>query len=269
MLSNELESQGNWLFKHRGVLPILILVPALVVFYLQVKNHGDAYLGLPSYYPWLCLAVGLLGLVIRAYTVGHAASGTSGRNTHGQVADDLNTTGIYSQLRHPLYLGNFFMWLGPAMLTFHFWFIAFFVVAYMFYYERIMYAEEQFLHKKYGEKYKSWAERVPCILPKMSGFVAPMYPTNWKKILRQEKTGFMLLFLVFAVFYFVGSYATGSALDVNNIWFYLLAASVVTYILIKLRYQHRRWTRQLNFRFLYFNRESPALACWSRLFLYS
>ena len=32
---------------------------------------------------------------------------TSGRNTHDQVADSLNTSGIYSIVRHPLYVGNF------------------------------------------------------------------------------------------------------------------------------------------------------------------
>ncbi|MGB8874133.1 MAG: hypothetical protein WCC75_12145, partial [Desulfobaccales bacterium] len=38
--------------------------------------------------------------------------GTSGRNTQGQVAETLNTTGIYSLVRNPLYLGNFLIWLG-------------------------------------------------------------------------------------------------------------------------------------------------------------
>jgi len=83
-----------------------------------------------------------LGLFIRAYAVGHTPANTSGRNTKEQLADELNTTGIYSMVRHPLYLGNFFMWLGAAVLTKNGWFIVAFILLYWIYYERIMFAEE-------------------------------------------------------------------------------------------------------------------------------
>ena len=56
------------------------------------------------------LAVSLLGEAIRIITVGHAPRNTSGRNTtEGQVADVINTSGIYSIIRHPLYVGNFLL----------------------------------------------------------------------------------------------------------------------------------------------------------------
>ncbi|NLL27934.1 MAG: DUF1295 domain-containing protein [Bacteroidales bacterium] len=38
--------------------------------------------------------------------------GISGKNTEKQIADFLNTKGMYSIVRHPLYLGDFLMWLG-------------------------------------------------------------------------------------------------------------------------------------------------------------
>ncbi|MBW6498500.1 MAG: DUF1295 domain-containing protein [Bacteroidales bacterium] len=75
----------------------------------------------------ICLFFCLLGFGIRIYIVGHTPKNTSGRNTSGQLADELNTTGVYSVVRHPLYLGNFFMWLGMAVITlkFDFWLVAF------------------------------------------------------------------------------------------------------------------------------------------------
>ena len=36
---------------------------------------------------------------------------TSGKNTAKQIAESLNTSGIYSVLRNPLYLANFLNWL--------------------------------------------------------------------------------------------------------------------------------------------------------------
>ncbi|WP_317038972.1 hypothetical protein ACF3NR_05840 [Vaginella massiliensis] len=52
---------------------------------------------------------------------------------------------MYSMVRQPLYLSNFLMWIAPAMLTGNFWFIVAFCLFYWVYYERFMYAEEQFL----------------------------------------------------------------------------------------------------------------------------
>jgi protein-S-isoprenylcysteine O-methyltransferase Ste14 len=190
-LQEEFESQGNYLFKHRGTFPILILVAGFLVFLLPIYYTNqywwkDTFQG--KVYAYICLLIALAGLVIRCYTVGHTPANTSGRNTEGQLADKLNTSGIYSTVRHPLYLGNFFMWLGPAMLTANLWFIIAFIFIYWVYYERIMFAEEQFLRKKFGEVYIRWASRTPPFIPSLKNFVKPNLPFSWKKVLKKERT---------------------------------------------------------------------------------
>ena len=117
-LQEELKTQGDFLFKNRSYLPLIILVIGLSVFihteYYEIEGPET---WLSENFEFICLGISLLGLYIRIVTVGHTPKGTSGRNTKaGQVADELNTTGIYSVVRHPLYVGNFFMWLGVAML---------------------------------------------------------------------------------------------------------------------------------------------------------
>src|SRR5690242_16211615 len=165
-LQEELEKQGQWLFKHRGKIPLVILLIGTIL-YLRTEAYPETFVlentPYEPYYESLCLLVSLFGLVIRIYTVGHTPKNTSGRNTdEGQVAEVLNTTGSYSMVRHPLYLGNFFMWLGPAMLTGQFWFIIAFCFFYWIYYERIMFAEEQFLRNKFQGQFTEWAQRVPA-----------------------------------------------------------------------------------------------------------
>jgi hypothetical protein len=76
-----------------------------------------------DYYTFGCVFISLIGLAVRIYTIDYTPDNTSGRNTSEQVADTLNRTGIYSIIRHPLYVGIFLMWLGIAFVVQNFWFI--------------------------------------------------------------------------------------------------------------------------------------------------
>jgi len=200
-LQEELEKQGNYLFKYRGILPLIFLVAGLGAFVQMVMTEsGFADPEMVKMYWFICLFVCFIGLGIRVYTVGHTPKNTSGRNTETQLADELNTTGIYSTVRHPLYLGNFFMWLGVAMLTQNVWFILLFIFLYWVYYERIMFAEEQFLRGKFGTIYTDWAKKTPAFLPSFKNRISPKMPFSWKKVLKKEKNGFFAIFIVFFLF---------------------------------------------------------------------
>lgn len=233
-LQEEFEQQGNWLFKHRSYLPLFVLLIGLALFIKKEINPEDFILTGTTYefyYEMLALAISIVGFWVRAYTVGHTPKNTSGRNTtEGQVADTLNTTGIYSIVRHPLYLGNFLMWFGPAMLTGHFWFIVSFCLYYWVYYERIMFAEEQFLRKKFGKVYLEWAEKVPAFIPRFKSFKKSNLPFNWKKVLRKEKNGLLALFLIFTAFDIAGEVVKN---ETNYNYFLIVMALVcILYYLV-------------------------------------
>ncbi|UKI18106.1 MAG: isoprenylcysteine carboxylmethyltransferase family protein [Bacteroidales bacterium] len=139
-------------------------------------RHQRRLVAATHHYEILCFVVSLLGLAVRAFTVGYTPANTSGRNVAEQVADQLNTTGLYSVVRNPLYVGNFLMWLGIAMLTMNLWFIISFILLFWVYYERIIFAEEQFLTNKFGSVYTDWADKTPCFIPRLKGYVAPKLP---------------------------------------------------------------------------------------------
>jgi protein-S-isoprenylcysteine O-methyltransferase Ste14 len=229
-LQEELEKQGQWLFRYRSVLPLILLLVGAAL-YLRTELYPDTFFleGTPfeRYYEMFCLAVSLLGLGIRIYTVGYTPKNTSGRNVRCQLAETLNITGIYSIVRHPLYLGNFFMWTGLAMLTGNLWFIVAFCLFYWLYYERIMFAEEQFLRRKFGRAYTDWAAGVPAFIPRFSKFRKPELPFSWKKVLKKEKNGLAALFLVFACFNIAGNLVEGKS--AYN--YFLLTACVASLLL--------------------------------------
>lgn len=232
-LKEEFEQQGNWLFRYRSFLPIAIVLIGLAVFIETIlRKISMSYCDV--YFEFICLMISMLGLGIRIYTVGYTPKNTSGRNTkEGQVADTLNTTGIYSIVRHPLYLGNFFMWLGPAVFTQNIWFVAAFILFYWLYYERIMYAEEQFLERKFGSQYTSWAKEVPPFIPDFKKFKKADLTFSLKKILKKEKNGLLAIFLIFTVFDNIGEYIGGHS-DYNYIYLVGFILTLLLYVVLKI-----------------------------------
>jgi len=207
VLKDQMEKQGGWLFKFRGVLPLVILCFAFYE-YLQTEIHPELYPLEGStyeiFYEMFCFAISLLGLFIRVFTVGYTPGNTSGRNVKEQVADKLNTTGIYSIVRNPLYLGNFLMWFGIGLLSMNLWFMVAFVFLYWVYYERIIYTEEQFLTRKFDKEYTDWASRTPCFFPRFKDYVKPDLKFSWKKVIKKEKNGLLAFLLIFSIMDIVG-----------------------------------------------------------------
>jgi len=239
-LQEELEEQGKWLFKYRGTIPLIILVIGIVM-YVRTELHPETFFleetPYEIYYEMFCLFLSLVGLGIRVYTVGHTPKNTSGRNTQEQIADTLNTSGIYSVVRHPLYLGNFFMWLGPTMMTGNLWFIIAFCFFYWIYYERIMFAEEQFLRSKFGNVYLDWAKNVPAFIPNLKNFKPTNLPFSYKKVLKKEKNGLVAVFLIFCAFDVLGELIEGE----THYNYFLFAGCILTLVMyIVLTYLKKR-----------------------------
>ncbi|MFN5416378.1 MAG: methyltransferase family protein [Flavobacteriia bacterium] len=188
-LIHSLEKNGNFLFRYRGQFPILLFLLAVPVIYFtdyKLLNQNET---LNYIYLGLSIFISFLGQYIRAVAIGTSQKATSGRNKYEQIAEALNTKGIYSTLRHPLYLGNYFMWLGIIMFTFNIWFIVSFTLLFWVYYERIMFAEERFLERKFGQMYIDWSLKVPAFIPSFKNYEKTEIPFSFKTILRREYSG--------------------------------------------------------------------------------
>jgi protein-S-isoprenylcysteine O-methyltransferase Ste14 len=155
-----------------------------------------------------CILFSFSGQVIRAIAIGTSSKHTSGRNTKEQVADALNTKGIYSTVRHPLYLGNYFMWIGIVMFTCNIWFVLVVSLLFWLFYERIMFAEERFLERKFGQDYVDWSMKVPPFWPSMKNHIKTEIPFSMKTILRREYSGITATIIGFVFVAFLRNWFT-------------------------------------------------------------
>ena len=122
--------------------------------------------------PWLNLLgflIALAGAATRFVAVGYAKPFTSGRENFLK-AENLNTGGLYSIVRNPLYVGNFLVYNGvliayasPAALAL---FNAFFIANYYF----IILSEENYL----GKAIRRSLQRVPPRRPQGAPEILPL-----------------------------------------------------------------------------------------------
>jgi protein-S-isoprenylcysteine O-methyltransferase Ste14 len=237
-LVHEFENSGNWLFKRRSWLPLFIIAAGIVILYLG--NRQAILFDLRD--ELIFLGVSLFGEVIRIMTVGFASKNTSGRNTvNGQIADELNVTGIYSILRHPLYLGNFFMWLGPVLFLRSIGFTIVFGLIYWLYYERIMFAEEQYLRRKFGDIYDKWSETVSSFIPFSFNYIAPKLPFSVKKVLKGEYNSFVNIFVIFTLLDLFRNYFLSERIYLTDMWTYLFAGAAVIWLAVRTIHKHTQW----------------------------
>lgn len=200
LLGDHMQRTGQNLFRWRSYV-LLAFVPfiALTLFNGEAieLRFGD---GFGDLYESLCIALVVLGETIRILTVGFVPAGTSGRNTKAQIAESLNTTGAYSLVRNPLYLGNCMMYVGVVAYTQNLTLTLIFALVLMLYYERIIAAEEGFLSRKYGAAYRDWAARVPAFIPRLGGWQRPALPFCLRTVIKREHAsifgGFLALWLV-------------------------------------------------------------------------
>jgi len=196
-LIHRLESQGAFLFRWRSFLPLLLIPVAVPAIFEAARIELMIGEGLDDTLNLVCLAISLVGLLLRAVTVGFVPSGTSGRNTSEQRANVLNVTGLYSIVRNPLYLGNFIVAFGIVLSLKTWWFVALFGMAYWLYIERIIAVEEAYLSAKFGGQYDEWASTTPCFFPRFSLWRAPAESFSLRTVLRREYNGVLVVVLAY------------------------------------------------------------------------
>jgi len=231
LLIEEFEKSGRGLFRWRSYLPLGLI--AVIAAALRQFGYPNGSHVLDMWWELICLAVSLTGLAVRILTVGYASRGTSGRNTWRQVAEDLNRTGMYSLVRHPLYLGNFLMALGVFMFLRVWWLPIIYALAFALYYERIMFAEEAFLRQKFGQAYMEWADRIPAFILRRLRWEKPVHRCSWKTILKRESPSLSALCCTMLALEMLGDFRQTGRLVLDPVWLTMAASTLLLFLVIR------------------------------------
>lgn len=231
-LIHSFERSGNYLFRNRSYIPAVLFVLAVPVIWFTRADFKNEYAA--DIITWAAIIISFAGFVVRAITIGTTPAGTSGRNTkEGQVAEELNTGGIYSVIRHPLYLGNYLMWIGIVIFTFNFWFALAVSLAYWLYYERIMFAEERFLEKKFGKAYMDWSLTAPAFIPSFKNYKKSKLYFSMKSVLRREYSGVLATVFGFAFIDNLRYYFNASQFELNRTSNIVLAITILIVLILR------------------------------------
>jgi protein-S-isoprenylcysteine O-methyltransferase Ste14 len=217
---------GNFLFKHRSFTPLPIIVLVFVLFKPLDLGGANWMINLGG------LLLSIIGELIRVMSVGFAYEGTSGRESYLR-AENLNTTGIYSIVRNPLYIGNFFMFAGIVVVFANLYaflvFALFLIVQYYF----VILAEEDYLKQQYKEQYAEYCQRVRRVIPTFNAYITNRNPFNLKKVIFKENDSVFNMLVMFLLVLLYKEHFFKSS--ISNSLYYIVPGVIliIIYIIVK------------------------------------
>jgi protein-S-isoprenylcysteine O-methyltransferase Ste14 len=221
---------GSFVFRWRSYLPLL---PVLGLGLGLAAGRGPAPGKVRGWIAGGLLVAGA-GLLLRLYAVGHAPPGTSGRHRR-QYAERLNTFGVYSIVRHPLYLGNVLVWAGASLTSG--WLAGSIVSALLAVaaFAVIARHEDGYLEARFGEPFREWAAVTPAFVPRLRLWRTARTPFGWRRAVASEYSTLHSIALLALLFAAVRGRERGVA-PVGAWWILLAANSALSLTL-------RRWQR--------------------------
>jgi protein-S-isoprenylcysteine O-methyltransferase Ste14 len=170
---------GNFLFRNRnGIFPLfylMLFVPSWEVF----PNPVTAMI--------IGFSVTIAGQWVRIITIGlvYIIRGGKDRRVY---AEDLVVTGIFAHCRNPLYVGNILILVGLGIASNSLLFMAVFTPLFLFFWQAIVIAEENYLRNKFGEQYNAYCKKVDRWLIHFKGLGTTLNSMRfkWKRVIIRE-----------------------------------------------------------------------------------
>lgn len=228
---------GNFLFKTRNYLfPIFYLV-LFLPFTRISKNYTKVF--------FIGLTIAILGQLVRMLTIGLVYIVRGGRNRR-IYAEGLVTDGLFSHSRNPMYVGNILLIIGMSILSNSLFAVLFMIPLFIFIYQAIVRAEENYLSNSYGTGFDIYCSQVNRWFPKLKGISATFKSNdfNLKKVVFKEYNTSYLWMLGAVLLLAYNTHWLKTELKMENEGIYFLAAiGILTTLYFTIRFFKKRERR--------------------------
>ena len=226
---------GNFFFKYRNWIFILfyaaLFLPSPELF-SEEKLGNDYY-----YWPIITgLIVTVSGQLVRGATIGLAYIIRGGKEGK-PYAEGLVTDGIFKHCRNPLYVGNILMLLGVGILSNSLIYVVIIMPVFLFIYQAIVLAEENFLRGKFGAGFDAYCNKVNRWWPNLPGIKTTFSEMhfNWKRwILKEYNTKYIWLSGITLILLLKYPQITDDDADLRNrLLIIILPLLLMAYLLVR------------------------------------
>ncbi|WPP51849.1 methyltransferase family protein [Catalinimonas niigatensis] len=229
---------GNFFFHYRNFM--------FPVFYLAL------YLPSPPIFEQYVTAIilggiiALMGQIIRWTTIGLVYIIRGGKNRQ-VYAEKLVTDGIFAHCRNPMYVGNVLMLIGTGVLANSLYFLLIGGPFFIFVYQAIITAEENFLHNKFGAAFEVYKASTGRWIPKFKGLGTTLISMTfqWKRVILKEYNTSYVWMLGCTLLIMKQVHEHESTFEFNSalpILIGVLAIITLTYAIIKYMKKTKRFT---------------------------
>ncbi len=237
-----MERIGNLFFKTRNFLfPVFY-----AILFLPFPRISENYLAMFI----IGLVITTLGQLVRMITIGLVYIVRGGKNRR-IYADGLVTDGIFSHSRNPMYIGNVLMIAGMSILSNSIFALVIMVPLFVFIYQAIIIAEENYLRTKFGRGYDEYCKKVNRWWPNLKGIVKTCKDNGFdvqKVLMNEYNTTFLWTFgsiLLFAYNYYWNRF---SEISIEDSTYFLVIAAILIIVYFALRWYKKRMTQSLKLR---------------------
>ncbi len=233
---------GNFFFRYRNYLFIFLY---LALFIPSPPIFSAAHFG-PGYYLYplvIGLSITVVGQLIRGLTISLAYIVRGGKDKK-VYAEQLVTTGVFAHCRNPLYVGNILMLAGVGILANSALYLLLFIPLFLFIYQAIVLAEENFLRGKFGVQFDAYAMHVHRWLINPVGLWTTLSGMRflWKRWLIKEYNTQVVWLTGIALIIFFKYPLWHGDIDARNRWLTLvLLVLAIYYFTIRYLKKSGKW----------------------------
>jgi len=225
----------------RGIIPILIvpLATLLVVGYASplVSLHFHEVCEI------FCLLLSFVGLAIRMLAAGYLSAEPTNDASPPRCRKTLFTDGIFSIVRYPRYLGDYFIGLGVVLIPFVWWLPVLYSLAFWLYYKHIIANEDEVARRKFGRRFDEWAAATPALIPRVSRWRPARTPFSFRTALRREHTALLLVVALHSSVEWLEHLVLERRIMLEVFWIVITVTGLAVYLVVR---QLEKHTRLLN-----------------------